>query len=90
MYSCFAACSRIRNKNLFFLVTTDFGQWYIELADAGHGSKTEGIHTITMLIAWQIRKERNKNRVYSRDERTAEQVFDGIRDEGQIWIRAGN
>jgi len=59
------------------------------MGNGGQGIRRDGVRSMIMLTVWEISKERN-NRVFSKNCRTAEQLFSAIQDEAKTSVRAGN
>lgn len=68
---------------------TDLIQWFMDLGNSTPRDKKEGTRSIIVLTIWEIWKERN-NRIFMRSNKMPEQLFNAIREEVKLWIRAGN
>jgi hypothetical protein len=68
---------------------TDMGTWFIDLGRNSSATRKKGIQSMTMLIIWEIWRERN-NRIFNKTSRSVDQVFGTIQDEAKLWIWAGN
>jgi hypothetical protein len=64
------------------------GEWYSSLTPSNRGLKEKGVCSLAILVCWAIWRERN-DRVVQHREKTVAHLITEIKDEADLWMKAG-
>jgi hypothetical protein len=62
--------------------------WFTEVAGHASSTRSKGIQSLLILVCWSLWRERNA-RVFDDREKHPSRLVTKIKDEAQLWVRAG-
>jgi hypothetical protein len=69
--------------------TTSTSDWWISVTSTPNTPPHKGLRSITLLVSWEIWKERNR-RIFDHRESSVPSVVNRIKAEASLWIAAGS